>query len=336
MSRGTELFSTGGAGVGPEVGRPPAPSGPNLWKKAPSPCVSVGNLAMGGRGKTPVVIHLAQMLVAAGERPAVLSRGYGRRLVEPGVVVVSDGRHVLADLDRSGDEPLLIARRVPGAAVLVCEQRAIARTFATAVLDATVLLLDDGFQHRQVRRDVDLVLVSSADLKDRPMPFGRLREPVRALERAHAILAVDSALDAIAAAVGPGRRAFSLRRTIGEPVSIEPEQAWPADRPPVIAVAGIARPERFVESLAGAGWTVSRLLRFSDHHRFDARDVDRMADAVRETGAAGILTTEKDAMRLRRLRPLPAPIASVPLDVAIEPADAFRAWLFDRLREARA
>src|SRR5204863_5351833 len=101
-----------------------------LWKTGTSPIVSIGNIAMGGRGKTPLVAYVARLLVAAGERPAILSRGYARRVVEDGVVIVSDGTHLLADLDRSGDEPLMLARAVPGAAVLVCEQRAIAAALA--------------------------------------------------------------------------------------------------------------------------------------------------------------------------------------------------------------
>ena len=290
---------------------------------------------MGGRGKTPVVIAIARMLVAAGERPAVLSRGYGRRLVEPGVVVVSDGQHLLADVDRSGDEPLLIARAAPGAAVLVCEQRAIARTLATAALGATVILLDDGFQHRQVARDIDLVLLSSADLVDRAVPFGRLREPPSALARAHVLVGVDLDANALST-IAAGRPAFALRRTIGEPVSIDSDRPWTGARGPVIAFAGIAAPQRFEASLAGAGWTVARLLPFRDHHAYTRRDLQTIAAAVRDAGALGAVTTEKDAIRLRSMRPLPVPIASVPLDVAIEPSAAFRTWLFDRLHEARA
>jgi tetraacyldisaccharide 4'-kinase len=313
--------------------RPPSPNRPDLWKKAPS--LSVGNLAMGGRGKTPTVMHLARLLLDAGERPAVLSRGYGRRVVEPGVVVVSDGRHVRADLDRSGDEPLLIALGVPGASVFVCEQRAIARTLATAAFGATVVLLDDGFQHRQVDRDVDLVLVSSADLHDRPLPFGRLRESVRALDRADAVIAVDHQALATLGETN-GRPAFSLARTIGEPVSLEIDRPWPAGRGRVVAVAGIAQPQRFEASLTAAGWTVTRLLGFSDHHRYGPRDLERIASVVRETSAIGALTTEKDAVRLRWMRPLPVAIAAVPLVASVEPAATFRAWLMDRLREARA
>src|SRR5262249_53672063 len=155
-------------------------------KTPPSPRISVGNLAMGGRGKTPAVVHLAKLLLEAGEKPAVVTRGYGRQRREDGAVVVSDGQHRLADLDRSGDEPLMIARAVPGAAVVVCEQRSVAATLAERVLGATVTLLDDGFQHRAIERDVDLVIVAPVDLEDRPLPLGRLRESVAALRRADA------------------------------------------------------------------------------------------------------------------------------------------------------
>jgi tetraacyldisaccharide 4'-kinase len=289
---------------------------------------------MGGRGKTPVVIHLARLLIDAGERPAVLTRGYGRRLVEPGVVVVSDGTHVTADLDRSGDEPLLIARSVPGAIVLVCEQRAIARTLAERAFGATVVVLDDGFQHRQVARDVDLVLVTPDDLQGRRMPFGTLREPVSALSRAHALVSPNGSAGAVASAF-PALPTFSLDRALRAPVSIEPERPWTGGRGPVVAVAGIAEPARFEASLNTAGWTVSRLLTYGDHHRYGRRDLDRMAEAVRETGAKGVVTTDKDAIRLRWMRPLPFACAAAPLEVSIEPSATFRPWLFDRLREAR-
>ncbi|MFI5178839.1 MAG: tetraacyldisaccharide 4'-kinase, partial [Vicinamibacterales bacterium] len=310
-----------------------SPERPNLWKRDLTPCISVGNLAMGGRGKTPVVMHLARLLVDAGERPAVLSRGYGRRLVEPGVVVVSDGTHVQADLDRGGDEPLLIARAVAGAAVLVCEQRAIARVLAERALGATVILLDDGFQHRQVRRDVDLVIVSAEDLRDRPVPFGRLREPVRALGRADAVI-VDGGANAADPALA-GRHTLALRRSIGAAVPVEADRPWVPNAGPVVAVAGIAQPERFAESLTAAGWTVTRMMSFRDHHAYRPIDLAAIVAAVKETGAVGAVTTEKDAVRLRPLRPLPCPVATIPLDVSIEPAAEFREWLFDRLRAAR-
>lgn len=288
---------------------------------------------MGGRGKTPVVAYIARWLVAEGERPAILSRGYGRRRSEDGVVVVSDGVHLLADVDRGGDEPLMLARSVPGAAVLVCDVRSVARALAERTIGATVHVLDDGFQHRAVARQVDLVLIAPEDLRDRRVPFGRLREPVTALERADAVI-VDGDPGAVSL---PGFRGpvFSLARSLGRPVPLEPWRGGSVNGDPVVALAGIAAPGRFSHALEAGGWRVARLLAYRDHHRYNASDLERIAAAVRETGAAGVLTTEKDAMRLLPCRPLPVPVAMVPLDVDIRPADQFSSWLRARLQAAR-
>lgn len=284
---------------------------------------------MGGRGKTPVTIAIARLLVARGERPAILSRGYGRRLREPGVVLVSDGAHLQADLDRAGDEPLLMARAVPGAAVLVCEERATAAVFADAVLGASVLVLDDGFQHRAMRRDVDVVIVAPEDLRDRRVPFGRLREPVTALARADAVLTEGEP----PASLGAGTQTFTFARSIGDPVSLDTDRGAPARGSKVVALAGIANPARFADALTAAGWQVAETLTFRDHHRYTARDLANVAAAVSRTGAAGVLTTEKDAMRLLPLRPFPVVIAGIPLVVSL--AEPFVDWLMSRVQSAR-
>jgi tetraacyldisaccharide 4'-kinase len=282
-------------------------------------------------------------MVAAGERPAVLSRGYGRRRVADGVVIVSDGVHRLADLDRAGDEPLMIARAAPGAMVLVCDQRAIAGALATHHLGATVLLLDDGFQHRAMRRDVDLVLVTAEDLDDRRIPFGRLRESVRALSRADAVI-VDglpvattpaAARDLVRARVPSADRVFVLRRSLAAVTPLAGDRAPSPDDGPIVALAGIAHPERFSRMLAAAGWRVAETVAFGDHHQYRREDLTRIAGAVRRSGAVAALTTSKDAIRLLPLRPLPVPIAEVSLDATIDPAESFDEWIFRRLREAR-
>ncbi|MSO50723.1 MAG: tetraacyldisaccharide 4'-kinase, partial [Acidobacteria bacterium] len=234
----------------------------------PSPFViSVGNIAFGGRGKTPTVAAIARLLLEMGERPAILSRGYGRRRTEDGVVVVSDGRHLLADVDRAGDEPLMLARDLPGVAVLVCEQRAMAGAFARHILRATALVLDDGFQHRQMARDVDVVLVTPGDLTGRRAPFGALREPVSALDRADVIIG-DAGLGETTSevvffpplrkkttsevvSIDPAR--FRLERHPGTPVSIETGVPPLAPGARVIALAGIAGPARFTRRVEDAG-----------------------------------------------------------------------------------
>ena len=287
---------------------------------------------MGGRGKTPLVAHIARVLLAAGERPAILSRGYGRRIQEDGVVVVSDGVHLVADLDRAGDEPLMLARALPGVIVAVCDVRSVAKAFADRVLGATVTILDDGFQHRAVARDVDLVLVTAADLSGRALPFGRLRESPSALARATAVIADDELDATVRARISVPL--FTLRRSLSAPVPADPAAGPLSAVPvgtPVVAVAGIASPARFERALEAHGWTVARTIAFRDHHRYTRADLARIAAAVHETGAAMVLTTEKDAVRLLPLRPLPFTAAAVPLAISLDGPEPFDAWLLRQL-----
>lgn len=292
--------------------------------------VSVGNIAFGGRGKTPTVAFIIRLLIEMRERPAVISRGYGRRRVEDGVVVVSDGRRLLADLDRAGDEPLMLARDLPGVPVLVCEQRAIAAAMARHTFGATALVLDDGFQHRQMARDVDLVLVTPDDLKGRRAPFGRLRESPSALARADAIVWTEKTTSEV---ISP-----AIKREITSEVVLVRHQS-PLPLPPgtrVFVLAGIAGPERFTRAAVEAGYVVAGSWAPGDHHRYSTADVARLAREVESTGAAGVLTTSKDAVRLLPLRPLPFALYEWPLRVTIEPADQFAEWLRVRRDQARA
>ncbi|HEY8549214.1 MAG TPA: tetraacyldisaccharide 4'-kinase [Vicinamibacterales bacterium] len=304
------------------------------------PVISVGNLRVGGSGKTPVVARLAAMLIDEGERPAILSRGYARREPVDGVTVVSDGTHVLADLDRAGDEPLMLARALPGAGVFVSADRFWAGAVAERRFGATVHLLDDGFQHVRLRRDVDLVVTGAEDEHERTLPAGPLREPFSALRRADALLVTGmspSAARELAERAGVPH-VFTVTRAPAVPRHLEP---WGVPlrlsrEAPVVAVAGIARPERFFSDLERDGWQVAARLAFRDHQPFGVRERQRIADAVRNTGAAAVLTTEKDAVRLLPHRPLRLPIAWVPLSVSIEPADQLARWLMGRLAHARS
>lgn len=299
---------------------------------------------MGGRGKTPTVALVAHLLVQAGERPSILSRGYKRLEPDEGVVVVSDGIHRLADLERSGDEPLMLARQVPGAAVLVCDVRATAAALAEASLGATVHVLDDGFQHRSLERHIDLVIVTPGDLRDRRVPFGRLRSSVSSLRRADAVIvdgaSAASVADELAPLIDAARTpVFSLTRRLGTPWFLEcgaSTTSTPSSSARVVALAGIARPERFSHAVAAAGWTVAETLGFADHHPYTRRDLARIRDACRRTSADLVLTTEKDAMRLLTMRPLDVPVAAVPLDVSVDPSNAFHTWLITRLAEVRS
>lgn len=303
------------------------------------PVVSVGNLRVGGSGKTPVVAHLARILAGMGERPAVLSRGYGRQRPVEGVVVVSDGVQVCATLDRSGDEPLMLARELPGLPVLVAPDRYAAGSLAERRLGATVHLLDDGFQHLPLARDLDLLIVSAADLNDpRTLPAGRLREPLDVARGADALLVPDASADE-ARALGERLgvpHAFALARRTGAIRWVgEDARAWPLETGArVLAVAGIARPERFFADVAAGGVPVAGTVAFADHHPYRAPDVARILAEARQVGAAAVVTTAKDLVRLEPWLPLGLPCGWLPLDVRVEPAEPFQEWLRARLRAA--
>lgn len=301
------------------------------------PVVSVGNLSMGGTGKTPVVAAVAQWLVDRGERPAILSRGYGRADAVDGVVVVSDGIQVRAGVNRSGDEPLMLARQVPGAAVCVSPDRYLAGTLAERQLGCTIHVLDDGFQHLRLARDLDVLVTTLGEIpKGRVIPMGRLREPTDAAARAQVLVVSDATAGAAAT------EAWSLgisqscgaRRTLGVPVQVGSRAGLPTAAlaevgvGPVVAVAGIANPQRFFDGLRDAGTTVADTLTFPDHHRFARADVDRIASKLQSSGADAVFTTDKDAVRFEALGPLPFALYRVPLVVTFEPAEA----LFESVR----
>ena len=172
---------------------------PGASRRLNRPVVSIGNLVVGGSGKTPLAALVARLLAEAGERPAVLSRGYARTDPDDGVTIVSDGQRLRADLARAGDEPLLLARSLPGVAVLVCADRYLAGCLAEQHLGATVHVLDDGFQHMQLARDVNLLIVDRADVeRPRLLPSGRLREPLSAARAADAVLVTGAEGDQVA------------------------------------------------------------------------------------------------------------------------------------------
>ncbi len=275
------------------------------------------------------------MLASRGEHPAILSRGYGRRKQSDGVTVVSDGSRVLADVESAGDEPLMLARALPHIPVLVASDRYLAGRMAESRLGATVHVLDDGFQHVALARDVDLVLIDEADLDDRVLPAGRLREPLEALRVADAILAVaDSAAAASVQPLVPGVPVFGIRRSLGTPEWIgSSEVMLRAYETRIFAVAGVARPDRFFADLAAAGWNVCGAMAFRDHHWFDSPDIAKIEGAAKAANAEAIVTTDKDAVRLEMHR-LSLPVARAPLNVSIEPAQ-FDDWLLSRVHEAR-
>jgi len=311
---------------------------PDLRRRLRRPVISVGNLAVGGRGKTPMVASIVRELLAMGERPAILSRGYARTHAVDGVVVVRDPAGIRSDLGRAGDEPLMLARTLHGASVLVCPDRYLAGCVAERRLDATVHVLDDGFQHLQLERDIDILIIGREDIANpATLPGGRLREPLDTCIAADAILAADD--DVEIDVRGMEIPMFRVTRRVGAPIvaggQFAADHGSPEPPARVVALAGIASPARFFADLRGAGYSVVETLAFADHHPYSAADVRRIFERAVVAGAAAVLTTEKDFVRLLPHRPFPVRLGWVPLTMEPAPLLDFRRWLAESLGAAR-
>jgi tetraacyldisaccharide 4'-kinase len=266
--------------------------------------ISIGNISTGGSGKTPFVILLGELLKARGISFDVLSRGYGRKT--RGVLLVDPG-----GLPRDfGDEPLLIARRLQ-APVVVGEDRYDAGCLAESRFGAQIHLLDDGFQHRGLARDFDIVIVTPDDARDRLLPAGRLREPLRSLQRA----------DAVVLTSGASPDSFPLAGKtvwrVGRGIVVRDVPARP------VAFCGIARPQNFLLQLRAAGIDPVAEAFFRDHHAYTEKDVHDLLQLRKRSEAGGFVTTEKDAVNLGGYLGALAPLAVVP--VKMDLADAANA-----------
>jgi tetraacyldisaccharide 4'-kinase len=309
---------------------------PEARRRLDRPVISVGNLSVGGTGKTPLTMALAEWLLAQGERPAILSRGYKRADLVDGVVVVSDGHRVVAELPRAGDEPLMIARAVPRAIVCVAEERHLAGVLAERRFDATVHLLDDGLQHVQLARDFDLLVTSPGEItRGRTLPSGRLRESRDAAARADFVVVVDADTDVArteAWELGVSGFAAARRRLAAGPGA---QAAQGAQGAPGLAVAGIGTPAQFFHMLRAAGFRVEATMAFPDHHRYSAADIARIDAEARRVGAQMVLTTDKDAVRFESLGTLPFTLTPIALQLEVVGWDALTASIDAAIRRAR-
>ncbi len=314
---------------------------PEARRRLARPVVSVGGLGAGGSGKTPLVAALARMLVEMGERPAVLSRGYGRADPVEGAAVICDFEGTVGSLAVAGDEPWMLARALDGVAVVVAEDRHLAGRLAETRLGATVHVLDDGFQHLTLARGTDLVLLSAADLDDpRVLPAGRLRERLATARLADALLLVDVPADRrarVEAELQPARL-FQVRRRSGTVRVRRPggggDGLDAGSR--VAAVAGIARPGRFFDDLRAAGFDVVHTMAFPDHHRYGRHDAGRIQEQARRARARAIVTTDKDFVRLEPWLPFDPVLATMPLTCTVTPEAPFRAFIAGRLAAERS
>ena len=280
-------------------------------RKLSRPVVSVGNISVGGSGKTPFVIALGGLLKQRGIPFDVLSRGYGRDSTEA-LVVDPDGAP-----ERFGDEPLLIARQLQ-VPVIVGADRYEAGKLAEEKFPSKLHILDDGFQHRKLHRDFDIVLLQAEDLSASLLPVGRLREPLSALRRADAVvLPPNTPQPAQAKIVWRARRNISFMT--------------PMTR--VVAFCGIARPDQFFAALRQLGMELADTATFSDHHRYLQRDIDRLVGLKTSSSARGFITTDKDAINLGPLSSQLRTFETAGLELQIENAAELAGTLIKTLEE---
>ncbi|MEK7729014.1 MAG: tetraacyldisaccharide 4'-kinase [candidate division KSB1 bacterium] len=279
--------------------------------RAPAKVVSIGNLSVGGSGKTPTTAYLANALTEQGVKVAIVARGYGRK--GRSECIVSDGQTVLAEIHEAGDEPLLLARQCPRVAVVVAESKTRAAQIAAERFQPQIILVDDGFQHRRLHRDLDLLLISARMLLQKPwlLPAGPLREPLHNIRRADKILLTEiQSLN-----LEQRQTIFDLlrRHTTASilPVAFVADGIRPLFEGKALAtfrpqhttallVSGIALPERFRKTAEANNVIVREHLIYRDHHAYTERDVETLLRKFQNAQADYLLTTAKDAVKLRR------------------------------------
>ncbi len=311
--------------------------------KLPCPIISVGNITVGGTGKTPCVIRIARMLQEQGFKPAVLSRGYGGKSTKP-VNIISDGKNIIASSLEAGDEPLLIARSLKNIPVITGPKRVLTGWAAIDEFGANVLICDDAFQHRQIYRDINLVLL---DMK-KPLgngyllPRGELREPLSGLNRAAAFIQtrtdevqkINSTINKLS--ILKNIPVFMSAHTPVDIVSGDYSRQLPLSvlkGKRICAFAGIAGPESFKKTIEAAGAIIISLESFPDHHCYNAQDLEIISKDFIKTKADFLMTTEKDGMRLQEFPAFLKVIYMLRIELKIIPDEtSFEKFILERMK----
>jgi tetraacyldisaccharide 4'-kinase len=310
------------------------------------PVLSVGNLTIGGTGKTPLVMYLARVFQSSGFHPAILTRGYRGR-AEKSQLLVSDGSKMLCEAAECGDEAFLMAQKLPGLPVAVGRKRSLSARLIPGygADEKLVFLLDDGFQHLQLERDLDLLVLDATDpfASGRVLPFGRLREPLAALERAdrlvvtRAHLAFDQeALETeirLRNRLAPITYFYHDASGLVEPATarVHPMRDFAGKR--VIAFSGIGNPQVFLRDLQHYQLRIIGEFLFRDHHAFSQAEVDQIWQAAESHGAEAVVTTEKDAVRLHHLRLGRCPLLALQIEAKPEDPGDFDRQVVDEIRQ---
>lgn len=307
------------------------------------PVISVGNITTGGTGKTPLVEWIAGRLAERGERVCVLTRGY-RRANPAERVVVSDGERIVVDTSQSGDEAMMLARSLVGKAAVVCDANRVAGArWAIENLHPDVLILDDGFQHVRIGRDLDIVTLDAMNPwgNGRLLPAGILREPIDSLRRADCIIVTRSS-EAIETGLQERIKQATDAPTVRSTTVIS--RITPLDSPeleadrealrqhPVAAFCGIGNPNAFFQQLRAGGFDLRHTKVFRDHHEYSQADIDRLTRRATATGVQALITTAKDAVKLGSMR-FTLPCYVIEIEMQIQEADRLLALIADAIEK---
>ncbi|HOJ51955.1 MAG TPA: tetraacyldisaccharide 4'-kinase [Syntrophales bacterium] len=267
--------------------------------RLPCPIISVGNLSVGGTGKTPMTIFLTNMIREAGFRPVIVSRGYKGR-GEKGVSVVSTEREMLLPPQVSGDEPFLMAQKLPGVPVVIGGDRVKAGKLAIEKFFPDCLVCDDAFQHRRLYRDLDVLLLDAARPfgNGRLLPAGPLREPKESVQRAHLVILTRKGGETPSPHVSSSFTARLEASAFFFPGTGELKPPAALQGKKILAFAGIAAPKYFLQMLKETGAQVEHFLAFPDHYRYQDRDLENIKQVAAQTDCEIICTTEKDAVKV--------------------------------------
>jgi len=309
------------------------------------PVVSVGNLSVGGTGKTPFVEFLAGLLVERGWKPGILTRGYGRRK-GPKIIAIEPRAGREPDPRDVGDEPALLAKKLPDVPIVVCADRYSAGLWAEEKFNVNLHILDDGFQHFALARDVDIVLLDSTKgvSGQALLPAGRLREPITALRRAHMVILTRAELadpaptEAQVRRINPKAEIFRCATKVKGLLNISSgalEKLSPSQSEPIYAFCGIGNPSAFFSDLEKWGFTVASRNAFPDHHIYQAKEIDRLITCAWESGAKKLITTEKDALNLPQRDKTEIPIFACVVQTEVSEGASFEEALLERLQTVR-
>ncbi len=289
--------------------------------------ISVGNITTGGTGKTPLVAYIAGLFVTRGEKVCILTRGYGRENAKRRVVV-SDGIDVLEHAPRvTGDEPLELANKLQGKAVIVADaDRVGAAEWAKRKFGVTVFILDDGFQHLRVKRDLDIVCVDATNPfgGGKMLPAGRLREPVEGLSRAGAIvitradLVSEVALSNLRSEISElsSAPAFKATNRILSLREMHAETERPRSGESFFAFCGLGNPESFFDGLRREGLQVKGIRAFEDHHQYSQKEIVKLESEAAAADCSTLVTTAKDAVKLERVAfAMPCVVAEIKIEI---------------------